>query len=71
MVSHSENNDARSIGNFTALKTAIANGEEQLIRDLLPTEPMIDIEKSYLIELAKLNSNSTIIELLEGIPIKK
>jgi len=31
---------------------------------------MQDLEKSYLIELAKLNNNHTIISLLEDIPVK-
>ena len=71
MVSYSENNDVRSIGNFAALKTAIVNGEEQLLKELLPSEPMIPLEKSYLIDLANLNYNPTILKLLEGIAVKK
>lgn len=60
-----------SIANFAALKTAIVNGEEQLVKDLLTSEPMIDIEKSYLIDLAQLNNNHTILALLENISVKK
>jgi hypothetical protein len=65
------NQNEHGIANFAALKTAIANGEEQSIRSLLPNEPMQDLEKSYLIELAKLNNNHTIISLLEDISVKK
>jgi hypothetical protein len=32
---------------------------------------MQEIERSYLIDLAKLKNNLLIIKLLEGIPIKK
>lgn len=60
-----------SIGKFTALETAIANGEEQLVKELLAQQPMQDLEKSYLIDLAKLGNNRTIIKLLEDAPIKQ
>lgn len=60
-----------SIANFAALKTAIVNGEEQLVKDLLRNDPMIEIEKIYLIELAQLNNNPAIIKLLEDLPIKE
>lgn len=69
----SDNTDRNKpgIANFAALKTAIVNGEDQLVKELLPNEPMLDIEKSYLIDLAQLNKNHTIIKLLEEIPVKK
>ena len=60
-----------SIATFAALKTSTVNGEEQSIKELLANEPMLDIEKSYLIDLAKLKNNSTIIKLLKDIPIKE
>lgn len=59
------------IATFAALKTAIANGEEQSVKELLANQPMQELEKSYLIDLAKLNNNVTIIKLLEDIPVKK
>jgi hypothetical protein len=71
MATDKTNKNAHDIANFAALKTAIANGEEPSIRSLLPDEPMRDLEKSYLIDLAKLNNNHTIISLLEDIPVKK
>lgn len=61
----------RSIANFSALKTSIANGEEQSVKELLGTQPLLGIEKSYLIDLAKLNNNDTIIKLLEAMPVKR
>jgi len=60
-----------SIATFAALKTAIANNEEQSVKELLANQPMQELEKSYLIDLAKLNNNPTIIKLLEDIPLNK
>lgn len=61
----------QSIANFAALKTSIVNGEEQSVKELLLNAPMQELEKSYLIDLAKLNNNPTILKLLEDIPINK
>ena len=61
----------QGIAHFAALKTAIANGEELLVKDILTDQPMIYIEKSYLIDLAQLNNNPIIMKLLEGIPEKE
>jgi hypothetical protein len=60
-----------SIATFAALKTCIANGEEQSVKELLANQPMQEIEKSYLIDLAKLNNHLAIIKLLETIPLKE
>lgn len=59
------------IGHFAALKTSIVNGEEQSVKELLTGQPMQQLEKSYLIDLAKLNNNANIIQLLEDIPAKQ
>ncbi|CAM3906219.1 hypothetical protein [Rheinheimera salexigens] len=64
------NQQEPSIANFSALKTAIANGEEQLVQQLLTDQPMHVLEKSYLIDLAKLNNNHAIIKLLEQVAVK-
>lgn len=61
----------RSINTFAALKTAIVTGDVQLVKDLLPIEPIVELEKSYLIDLAQLNRNQEILELLEAIPVAK
>lgn len=58
----------RSINRYAALKTAIANGDEKSVEELLPVEPMVEMEKLYLIELAELNRNSKILELLQSVP---
>ncbi|WP_340676561.1 hypothetical protein [Paraglaciecola sp.] len=60
-----------TIATFAALKTAIVNGEEQSVKELLANQPMQELEKSYLIDLAKLNNNRAIITLLENIPLKQ
>ena len=57
--------------NYLALKTAIVNGEELLVKKFSENRPMLDIEKSYLIDLARLKNNHTIIKLLEDIPVKE
>ncbi len=71
MVPNMTNQNMRGIANFAALKTSIVNGEEQLVKDLLGNQPMQELEKSYLIDLAKLNNNRAIITLLEEIPTKE
>jgi hypothetical protein len=69
----SKNTDQNKLGiaNLEALKTAIANGEELLVKKILADLTMQELEKSYLIDLAKLNNNLSIIKLLEDIPIRK
>ncbi|WP_426370296.1 hypothetical protein [Pseudocolwellia sp. HL-MZ7] len=62
--------NGQTIANFAALKTSIVNGEEQSVKELLINGPMLDLEKSYLIDLAKLNNNPKILKLLEDIPVK-
>jgi hypothetical protein len=59
------------IANFAALKTAIVNGEEKLIKELLSKQPMQELEKGYLLDLAKMNDNRDIIKLIEDIPEQK
>ncbi|WP_351076500.1 hypothetical protein [Shewanella sp. CAL98-MNA-CIBAN-0140] len=71
MGSNNTDQHKHSIATFAALKTAIANGEEQLVKELLADQPMQDLEKSYLIDLAEVTNNRTIIKLLNDIPVKK
>jgi hypothetical protein len=63
--------DKHSIATFAALKTAIANGEELSVKELLANQPMQELEKSYLIDLAKLTNNLNIIKLVENVPLSK
>lgn len=66
----STHKNRQNIANFAAIKTAIANGEEQLLKELLAGQTMQNLEKSYLIDLAKLSNNHTIFKLLENMPEK-
>jgi hypothetical protein len=71
MGSNEADQNTLGIANFAALKTAIANSEELLVEKILGDLSMQELEKSYLIDLAKLNNNPAIIKLLEDIPITK
>ena len=59
------------MANYMALKTAVINGETTLVKKLFANRPMLDIEKSYLLDLAQLGNNHAIIQLLEELPIKE
>ena len=61
----------RNINTFAALKTAIAIGDVQSVKDLLLNESIVELEKSHLIDLAELNGNADIIALLKAIPVEK
>ena len=60
-----------NIATFSALKTTIVNGEEESVKELLANCTMLDIEKSYLIDLAKLNKYHAIVKLLEAVPARE
>jgi hypothetical protein len=64
-----------NVANFAALNTSIVNEEEQLVKkllvkELLANETMQELEKNYLIDVAKRKNNSNIIKLLEDIPTR-
>jgi hypothetical protein len=61
----------QGMANYMALKTAVINGEEALVEKLLANRPMLDIEKSYLLDLAHLGNNRRIITLLKDLPVKE
>ncbi|MFT5815932.1 MAG: hypothetical protein ACI9VT_003710 [Psychroserpens sp.] len=65
-----ENNNDQSINNFAAIKTTIANNEEQRLKELLAGQVMQELEKSYLIDLAKIGNNHAILKILEDIPVE-
>jgi hypothetical protein len=70
MESNKAGENIRGIADFAGLKTAIVNSEELLVEELLGSQPMLELEKSYLMDLAKLNNNLKIIKLLEYIPTR-
>lgn len=65
-----EDNNDQSINNFAAIKTTIANNEEQRLKELLAGQVMQELEKSYLIDLAKIGNNHAILKILEDIPVE-
>jgi len=71
MENNKTHNNNQSINNFAAIKTAIANNEEALLKELLAGQSMPELEKSYLIDLAKLSNNTAILTILENISVKK
>ena len=71
MTSEETEPKEHSIAHYSALKTAIANGEEPLLKELLANQTMQQLEKNYLLDLARLGSNGTIIKLLEAVPVRE
>jgi hypothetical protein len=69
MASNKTERHAHGIANYQALETAIANGEAPLVKELLANQKMIALEKSYLLNLARLNNNPAVIALIEDIPL--
>lgn len=57
-----------SIENYMGLKTAIANGETQTVKDMLADQTMTEMEKGYLIDLANLAGNQEMLGILKAIP---
>ena len=62
---------SHSIANYSALKTAIANNETRRLKELLTGQSMQQLEKDYLLDLARLDNNRKIITLLEAVPIRQ
>ncbi|MEQ5806868.1 hypothetical protein J3369_05520 [Alteromonas sp. NFXS44] len=58
------------IANMSGLKTAIANGEEERVKQLLTGQTLDELQKSYLIDLADLAGNESIKTLLQDAPEK-
>lgn len=69
MTSEQTEQESRNFMRYAALKTAIINNEEQRVKELLANKSMQTLEKGYLLDLARLNNNSTILALLEAIPV--
>lgn len=71
MEASTTDKNQHGIANFMALETAIANSEEDKVKQLLGKQAMQELEKSYLIDLAHLSNNVTIKKLLSDIPVKE
>ena len=61
----------QNIANFAAIKTAIANNEEALLKELLANQAIPELEKSYLIDLAELGNDPAILKIIKDIPVEK
>ncbi|WP_254795565.1 hypothetical protein [Arsukibacterium indicum] len=59
-----------SIADFEALKTAIANSETLLVKEIVAGQTMQKLEKDYLLELARLGKNQDIVKVLEVVPLR-
>lgn len=68
MTSAQSDQNDHSIAHYSALKTAVANGEQARLKELLANQTMQPLEKGYLLDLARLGKNQNIISLLEAVP---
>ena len=64
----SEKTEDRSLNNHAALKTSIANGEVKEVKARLKGHSLDELEKGYLIDLARLSGNSEIEEVIKSTP---
>ncbi|WP_213998678.1 hypothetical protein [Arsukibacterium sp.] len=71
MTSAQADQNNHSIAHYSALKTAVANGEEARLKALLANQTMQPLEKGYLLDLARLGKNQNIISLLEAVPVRE
>jgi hypothetical protein len=71
METYKTSNNEQSMNNFAAIKTTIANNEEERLKELLVDQEIPELEKSYLIDLAKLGNNQAILKILESIKVEK
>ena len=71
MTTENPHQNEQSIADFEALKTAIANGEKTLVEDLLAGQTIQQLEKDYLLDVARLGNNPQIISLLEAVPVQR
>lgn len=67
--SKDENTTDRSLNNFAAIKTSIANGDVDEVRVRLENKTMDKLEKGYLIDLARLSGNTEMIDVIERVPV--
>ena len=59
----------RSLGNFAAVKTSIANGDTQEVKARLEGNALDKLEKDYLIDLARLSGNAEMVGIIEAVPV--
>ena len=59
----------RSLGNFAAVKTSIANGDTEEVKARLEGNALDKLEKDYLIDLARLSGNAEMVGIIESVPV--
>ncbi|GMM72813.1 hypothetical protein MTsDn5_27650 [Alteromonas gracilis] len=59
----------RSLGNFAAVKTSIANGDAEEVKARLEGNALDKLEKDYLIDLARLSGNAEMVGIIEAVPV--
>jgi len=69
MSKHDQKSD-NDISNMAGIKTAIVNGEEHRLQQLLAGIHLDELNKSYLLDLAKMNNNQQVISIIENTPVK-
>ena len=63
-----EKTEDRSLNNHAALKTSIANGDVEEVKVRLEGHTLNELEKGYLIDLARLSGNSDIEKVIKSTP---
>ncbi len=58
------------IANMEGLQAAIANGEAERLKELLAGQKLDELQKDYLLDLAKLNPDTKCIQLIKDTPVK-
>lgn len=69
MADHKAKDD-HDITNMAGIKTAIVNGEQDRLQDMLTGIHLDELNKGYLIELARMNNNEHIVSIIEKTPTK-
>ncbi|WP_334048641.1 hypothetical protein [Alteromonas gracilis] len=59
----------RSLGNFAAVKTSIANGDTEEVKARLEGNALDKLEKDYLIDFARLSGNAEMVGIIEAVPV--
>ncbi len=58
------------VDNMKAIETAIVNQEHERLKSLLANRQLDSLQKSYLIDLAKLNGSASVVDILQDAPVK-
>ncbi|MBT0587605.1 hypothetical protein [Alteromonas oceanisediminis] len=69
-MTQTQDNGENAVGNMKAIETAIVNEEPDRLKSLLAGRTLDSLQKSYLIDLAKLNGSPEIADIVENAPVK-